>query len=148
MLVNDHQSVAFRAAYLITGDSGEAEDVTQEAFFKAYLSLSSFRSGSSFRPWLLKIVTNEASNSQMTPEQLVLASERSRYLLTALRQLSPADQAVIACKYLLELNEAEIAEFLGRPRGTVKSRLSRALQRLRDSLTDLQTEVIGIGTTE
>ena len=169
--MREHQGIAFRAAYLITGDSSEAEDVIQEAFVKAYQSLSGFRSGHDFRPWLLKIVANEARNRRLsaqgrgfreltwgrksmangtplTPEHLVLASERRRYLLAAIRQLPPQDQTVIAYRYLLELDEAEIASILQRPRGTVKSRLYRALKRLRESLTDQEIEVPGIGVAE
>jgi RNA polymerase sigma factor (sigma-70 family) len=170
-LVREHQKVALRVAYLVTGDSSEAEDVIQEAFVKAYQTLSRFRPGNDFRPWLIRIVTNEAKSRQLstrrrglreatwgrrsltggailTPENLVLASERHRYLLAALRQLPSEDQTIIAYRYLLELDEAEVAEVLGRPRGTVKSRLSRALRRLRDSLTDQQIEVLGIGALE
>ena len=138
---------------------------------KAYQSLSGFRSGHDFRPWLLKIVTNEARNhglsarrrgfremawgrgsmasgAPLTPEHLALASERRRYLLAAIRQLSPRDQTVITCRYLLELDEAEVASILGKPRGTVKSRLARALKRLRESLTEQEIEVLGIGAAE
>src|ERR671938_805710 len=61
-LVRMHQAVAFRAAYLVTGDAPEAEDATQEAFVKAYRALDRFRPGAPFRPWLLAIVTNEARN--------------------------------------------------------------------------------------
>ena len=78
----------------------------------------------------------------------MLASEQRRYLLAALGRLSTADQAIIAYRYLLELDESEVAAILGRPRGTVKSRLSRALSRLRESLTDQQVEVLGMGAME
>jgi RNA polymerase sigma factor (sigma-70 family) len=61
-LVHAHQAVAFRAAYLATGDAPEAEDATQEAFIKVYRALDRFRPGAPFRPWLLAIVTNEARN--------------------------------------------------------------------------------------
>jgi hypothetical protein len=59
-LVRMHQAVTFRAAYLVTGDASEAED-PQEAFVKAYRALGRFRPGAPFRPWLLAIVSNEAS---------------------------------------------------------------------------------------
>jgi RNA polymerase sigma-70 factor (ECF subfamily) len=61
-LVRMHQAVAFRAAYLVTGDGPDAEDAMQEAFIKAYRALGRFRPGAPFRPWLLAIVTNEARN--------------------------------------------------------------------------------------
>ncbi len=62
------------------------------------------------------------------------ASERREQLLDALGRLGEADRLVIACRYLLELSEAETAAALGCPKGTVKSRLSRALGRLRAEL--------------
>ncbi|HEX2186328.1 MAG TPA: sigma factor, partial [Chloroflexota bacterium] len=57
-----YQEVAFRTAYLLTGDGAEAEDAAQEAFIKAYYALGRFRPGAPFRPWLLQIVANEARN--------------------------------------------------------------------------------------
>ena len=65
-LVQKHQKIAFKVAYLITGDGAEAEDVVQDAFVKAYQSLARFRGGHSFRPWLVKIVTNEAKSRRVS----------------------------------------------------------------------------------
>jgi RNA polymerase sigma-70 factor (ECF subfamily) len=61
-----HQQVAFRAAYLITNDAAEAEDAAQDAFVKAFYALDRFRDGAPFRPWLLRIVANEARNRRRT----------------------------------------------------------------------------------
>lgn len=152
-----HQAVAFRAAYLVTGDAQEAEDATQEAFVKAYRALSRFRPGASFRPWLLTIVANEARNRRrsagrranlilraaqegpslvgaVSPEVALVASEKREVLLSSLGQLSEGDRLVISCRYFLELSEEETAATLGCARGTVKSRLSRALVRLRERM--------------
>jgi RNA polymerase sigma factor (sigma-70 family) len=154
-LVRMHQAVAFRAAYLVTGDAQEAEDATQEAFVKAYRALARFRPGAPFRPWLLTIVANEARNRRrsagrranltlrasqegssvaaaVSPEAAVVASERREELLSSLEELSEGDRLVISCRYFLELSEEETAATLGCARGTVKSRLSRALVRLRE----------------
>src|SRR2546428_6804004 len=57
-----YQQVAFRTAYVITGSSPDAEDAAQEGFVKAYRALYRFRLGSDLRPWLLRIVANEARN--------------------------------------------------------------------------------------
>jgi RNA polymerase sigma-70 factor, ECF subfamily len=156
--VTQHQELAFRAAYLITGDAAEAQDAAQEAFVKAYYALPRFRSGSPFRPWLLRIVANEARNRRLAgarranlalraaddgprpadidaPEAAALAAERRASLLRALNDLREDDRLVIAYRYFSELTEAEMAELLGVARGTVKSRLSRALGRLRERLT-------------
>jgi hypothetical protein len=61
-LVRNHQTAAFRTAYLITGDASEAEDAAQEAFVKAYRALGRFQTGAPLRPWLLAVVANEAKN--------------------------------------------------------------------------------------
>jgi RNA polymerase sigma-70 factor (ECF subfamily) len=155
-LVRRYQDVAVRTAHLIAPD-GDAEDAAQEAFVKAWAALDRFRAGSPFRPWLLRIVANEARNRRRSagrrsglalrvaedrpsgdaapsPESAVLAHERRAALLGALGGLRDGDREVIAARYLLDLSEAETAEALGIPRGTVKSRLSRALDRLRAAL--------------
>src|SRR5881409_4424731 len=61
-IVQRYQQVAFRTAYVITGSAAEAEDAAQEGFVKAYRALGRFRPGAPFRPWVLRIVANEARN--------------------------------------------------------------------------------------
>lgn len=61
-IVRRYQQVAFRTAYMITGSAAEAEDAAQEGFVKAYRALNRFRPGAEPRPWLLRIVANEARN--------------------------------------------------------------------------------------
>ncbi len=156
-LVRRYQEIAYRTAYLLGGGASEAEDAAQEAFTKAYYALSRFRQGAPFRPWLLRIVANEARNRRRSsgrraalalrvhedrrptdaapsPEVAVLAHERRMALLQALAALRDEDRQVIQCRFLLDLSEAETAAALDCPRGTVKSRLSRALARLRAEL--------------
>jgi RNA polymerase sigma-70 factor (ECF subfamily) len=153
-IVQRYQQMAFRTAYVITGSAADAEDAAQDAFVKAYRGLSSFRPGSEPRPWLLKIVTNEARNrvrsigrrqkvelrlaegfrpggAAPSPEAAALAAEASKRLLGLVNELSDEDRLVIASRYFLELSGEETAAALGIPEGTVKSRLSRALSRLR-----------------
>jgi RNA polymerase sigma factor (sigma-70 family) len=159
-LVHRHASVAVRTAALL-GAGGDAEDVVQEAFVKAYGSLDRFRPGAPFRPWLLKIVANETRNLHRSsgrraareqrswalterllltrsddPAEATLSQERQEALVRGLSRLSPPHRQVVTCRYLLDLDEAESAAVLGWPRGTVKSRLHRALARLRDVLDD------------
>lgn len=156
-LVKRYQGIAHRTAYLVTGGAAEAEDAAQVAFTKAYYALSRFRAGAPFRPWLLQIVANEARNLRRSagrraglelrlaedrrradaapsPEAAVLAGEPRRELVEALNELREADRLVIGYRYLLDLSEAETAKVLGCAPGTVKSRLSRALARLREAL--------------
>jgi RNA polymerase sigma factor (sigma-70 family) len=153
-LVRRYQDVAFRTALVIAGAAADAEDAAQEGFVKAWHALPRFRVGAPFRPWLLAIVANEARNRRRSgrrqddlalrvaedrpsgdaapsPEAAALATERRRLLLAAINRLPEADRQVIACRYFLELSEAEMAAALGCRPGTVKSRLSRALARLR-----------------
>ena len=153
-LVQAYQGIAFRTAYLIAGDATEAEDAAQEGFVKAFYALNRFRAGAPFRPWVLQIVANEARNRRRSagrrtalvmrtaaqapsgeaapsPEAAVISGEEQRALLTALNTLKEEDRLVIGCRYFLELSEEETAAALGWRRGTVKSRLSRALDRLR-----------------
>jgi RNA polymerase sigma factor (sigma-70 family) len=155
--VRGHQAVAFRTAYLITGDASEAEDAAQEAFVKAYHTLWRFRQGAPFRPWLLTIVANEAKNRRkaagrranlvlraagkdphsnlcLSAEAAVVAAERRSELLAALDTLRQEDRLVIGFRYFLDLSVAETAATLGCAQGTVKSRLSRAIGRLRERM--------------
>jgi RNA polymerase sigma factor (sigma-70 family) len=157
LLVRQYQDVVVRVAYLVTGDAAEAEDVAQDAFIKAYYALPRFHPASPFRPWLFQIVANEARNrrrsagrrahlamraadessvpeSEPSPEAVALADEQRRGLLDAVNQLRDEDRQAIAYRYFLDLSEGEMADALGCARGTVKSRLSRALGRLREQL--------------
>jgi RNA polymerase sigma factor (sigma-70 family) len=160
-LVRRYQEAAVRLAYPIVGAPGEAEDAVQDAFVKAYYALDRFRPGMPFRPWLLRIVTNEARNRRKaagrrahlalrmaqdrpsgdavpSPEASVLEEEERRVLLEAVNTLSEKDRVVIAYRYFLEMSEEEMAESLGWARGTVKSRLSRAVRRLRGVLSEVE----------
>jgi RNA polymerase sigma factor (sigma-70 family) len=155
-LVRRYQDLAVRTAYVVAGPS-EAQDAAQEAFVKAFRALPRFRPDAPFRPWLLRIVANEAINRRRagrrfaglairaaegrpqedaapSPEGAALEQERHRELLAAINRLGTGDRLVIAYRYWFELSEIEMAQALGCPRGTVKSRLSRALKRLRAGL--------------
>jgi RNA polymerase sigma-70 factor (ECF subfamily) len=160
-LVRRYQDVAFRVAYSILRSAEDAEDAAQEGFVRAYRALASgrFREGALVRPWLLTIVANAArtrravtarrptltlsavathpaDDSARSPEAVALIAEQRRELLDAVNALRDDDQRVIAYRYFLDLSEAETADLLGCARGTVKSRLSRALGRLRQRLAN------------
>ena len=57
-----YQGIAFRTAWLVAGNAADAEEAAQDGFVKAYRALWRFRTGAPFKPWLLRIVTNEARN--------------------------------------------------------------------------------------
>jgi len=143
-------------AWLVVRDAGEAEEAVQDAFVKAWYALPSFRPGAPFRPWILRIVSNEAKNharsarrrealalragaartedATASPEVTALAHEDAAMLARGLARLNERDRLVIAYRYLFDLSEGEIAVTLGVRPGTVKSRLSRAMARFRDVL--------------
>jgi RNA polymerase sigma factor (sigma-70 family) len=156
-LVHRYQGIAFRTAYVVAGSAADAEDAAQDAFVKAYRALGRFRPGAPFRPWLLQIVANEARNRRRSagrrtglelrlaaegpsgdaapsPEAALVASERRAELLAALERLREDERLVVACRFFLDLSEEETAAALGIRKGTVKSRQSRALARLREEL--------------
>jgi RNA polymerase sigma-70 factor, ECF subfamily len=155
-LVHAYQGIAFRTAYLLVRNAAEAEDAAQEAFVKAFRALGRFRSGEPLKPWLLRIVANEAHNRRRSgarrealasraaaesrsgeaapsPEAAILDAERREQLLAAVDTLPEPQRLVISCRYFLDLSEEETASVLGLRRGTVKSRTARALERLREA---------------
>ena len=159
-LVRRYQDVAMRTAYLVAPEA-DAADAVQDAFVKAYAALPRFREGAPVKPWLLRIVANEGRNRRRSaarraglaeraarveapdrtvgsPESAFLATETRKTLFAALSALRDEDREVIGARYLLDLSEAETAETLGLRRGTVKSRTSRALGRLRVVLVQLE----------
>jgi len=162
VLVARYTLPAHRAAFLL-GAGEEADDVVQEAFVKAFRHLSRFRAGEPFGPWLLRIVANETRNLTRSrrrraaltlrlagpditppdgPVDEVLAGERRAGLMAAVNALPERERQVLVCRYFLDLSEAETAQVLACPLGSVKSRTWRALNRLRGSLLpDQQTRI-------
>jgi len=155
-LVARYQKIAVRVAHVMCG-ADDAGDVAQEAFVKAWQALGRFREGAAFRPWLLTIVANEARNTRRaagrrarlalraaegrpsvdaapSTEEAALGEERRQLVLAAVATLSDAHRDVISCRFFAGLSESETAVVLGCRRGTVKSRLSRALAGLRSHL--------------
>ena len=155
-LVHAYQGIAFRTAYVIARNAADAEEAAQDGFVKAWRALGRFRAGAPFRPWLLQIVANEARNRRRSggrrahlalrvateessggaappPEAALLSAEQREQLLAAVNELPEDQRSVISLRYFLGLSEHEVAETLGVPQGTVKSRTARALERLRES---------------
>jgi RNA polymerase sigma-70 factor (ECF subfamily) len=156
-LVRRYEATAVRVASVVCGSDG-AEDAAQEGFIRAYRSLEKFDAGRPFRPWLLRIVVNVAKNrvrsehrhlqlSLRTPHtdvsddaapEALLADERRQALARAIARLPQRDRVMIACRWFEDMTEREIADTLGIRPGTVKSRLSRAMTRLRAELEELE----------
>ncbi len=159
-LIGMHQQIAHRVATGMMGSGGDADDVVQDACVKAFTRLDQFDPHRSFRAWLLAIVANEARNRHrasarygaMTlrgavrddaqaepwtdPAAAQALAESRQVLATAVASLPMRDREVVALRYFAELTEAETAQALECPLGTVKSRLSRALDRLRAVMTE------------
>ena len=156
-LVREHEQAAFRVAYVLLGSAADAEDVAQEAFVKAYRALGRFRAGSPFRPWLLRIVGNEARNHRRAAGRRSVPSgsgararagaERvsrrttsssgaraARHLLAAVDALAEGERTAILARYVIGLTDEETAAALGVPRATVKMRAWRGLKKLRREL--------------
>jgi RNA polymerase sigma factor (sigma-70 family) len=153
-IVQAYQGIAFRTAYLITGNAADAEDAAQDGFVKAYYALGRFRRGAPLRPWLLQIVANEARNRRRSagrreglalrvatqepsgdaapsPESALLDAERRSGLLERMNELPEEQRLCLALRYFLDMSEEETANVLDVRPGTVKSRTARALERLR-----------------
>src|SRR3954468_15260028 len=144
-LYRRHWPGAHRAAYLVVHDAAAAEDIAQEAFLAAIRTLDRFDRGRPFGPWLNRIVVNRAIDwararalrreTAAEPEAEPAAPDTgssvySDEVLAALRALSPDHRAVVVLRYLFDYTPGEISKALGLPRGTVNSRLRRALDRL------------------
>lgn len=143
-LYSAHWRGAHRAAYLVVHDAAAAEDIAQDAFLAAVDALDHFDRRRPFAPWLHRIVINKAIDwarrealrreiddpaGQPGPEAPPEAIGGE--MMDALAQLPPEQRAVVVLRYLLEYTPGEIARMLELPRGTVNSRLRRALDRLR-----------------
>jgi RNA polymerase sigma-70 factor (ECF subfamily) len=175
-LVHKYQVRAARAAYLITCDRALAEDIVQAAFLRAYERIGQFDAGRPFGPWFLRSVVNDAvkaatrrerqvsleassdgeqasladllADPSPGPDDLMEAAELRQTVWATLGKLPPAQRAAIVLRYYLGLSEAEMADELACPTGTVKWRLHAARKRLRTLLCPLWPAVSGSGRGE
>lgn len=169
-LLERHQQMAFRVAYLLVRDTDSAQDVTQDAFLRAHRALHTFREGEPFRPWLLRIVSNLAKNELRSRARrarlrervtrwmpthddgdsgdlvrVVLEADRRAAVRGLLEEAPEADREVLLLRYVADLSEAEMADVLGVAPGTVKSRLSRARARLRERIEAVHPWLVPVG---
>jgi RNA polymerase sigma-70 factor (ECF subfamily) len=149
-LMRAHQEPVFRLAYLLLGDPDEAEDIAQETFVRAYRALNGFDLERPLRPWLLRIASNLAHNrhrsigrylaaltrfARQDPDAIkqttFKAEDEGQALWQAVQQMAEPFQEVIYLRYFLDMSEIEMVDALDVPPGTIKSRLHRALTKLR-----------------
>jgi len=159
-LVQRHQVEAVQTAYLIVGDRYLAEDIAQASFLKAVERIHQFKDGRPFRPWILRIVTNDAIKASLRarkhlsldaaqelneslawlrdanpgPEELVDTAENRRMVWEALQQLTAKQRAVVVMRYFLGMKAREISKELYRPLSSVKWSLHAAKEHLRSIL--------------
>jgi RNA polymerase sigma-70 factor, ECF subfamily len=148
-LVERYDRAVYHLAYRTLRDQEEARDVAQEAFFKAYRSLRTFKPGSKFSTWIFAITYHACcdrlarrkrySNEELPeradpgagPEQEAIAGDEARRLRAAIEALPEKYRTVITLYHLQGRQYDEIAEVLGMPMGTVKTHLFRAKEQLR-----------------
>ena len=161
-LVQEHYVLVYNTAYRMLGSADLAEDATLEAFTRAYRSLDRFRGEAAFSTWLYRIVTNvcldhvrvagpptlsldagvgedgeqqrEIPDDRLGPAQVAEQRERQRLVHRALQQLSEEHRAVLVLYDLNGFAYEEVAQILGVPVGTIKSRLNRARHALKQEL--------------
>ncbi len=152
-LVERHQLRALRLAYHITRDPESARDVVADAFLAVFEHIGDSDQTRPFEPWFVRIVTNRAISAARKasrdrkllsligrerepsdPEAEAVRNESQRALAEAIKSLPPNERAALALRYFLDLNERGIAETLGWPIGTVKTRLHRGRAHLRQRL--------------
>jgi RNA polymerase sigma-70 factor, ECF subfamily len=156
-LIRPYEGVAYRVAAAITGRNADAEEAMQNGFVKAYRSLHRFRVGAAFKPWLLRIVVNEAHNVLRAErrharlatraaerhetaiagaDEAVLAREEVERVLSSLARLPDADRLALALRYFAELPDGEAAELAGTSKEAYRVRLVRARKRLQALLEE------------
>lgn len=161
-LVKKYRIKMFNLAYSITRDSDSADDLAQEVFIKAFVSLSKFKSRSGFGTWLYRIAVNSSMDhlrkelkfkkavSKASASETIFhddvtkkqekeekREDKRRLLHKALRSLPEKHQIILTLRDVQGLSYREVASTLGISSGTVDSRLHRARQRLRKKLISL-----------
>jgi RNA polymerase sigma-70 factor, ECF subfamily len=161
-LVMAYQGTAYNVAYRVMGQRETAADACQEAFIKAYQAIKQYRGGS-FKSWLMRIVTNtcydqlrykgrrpasslddiadnpdehnaKLVNGAERPEEQLLRGELGDFIQESINHLAADQRVVLVLSDVQGFSYQEIADIIEQPVGTVKSRLSRARQHLRDFL--------------
>ncbi len=158
-VVRTHRNRVYGLAYRLTGNRHDAEDLTHDAFLRVFKALPSYRPQrpGSFEAWLYRITTNlfldrvrRQRRLRMEPlleelgqrlgrvpsaEQIVLDSSLTRELRRAIQTLSPEYRAAVVLSDLEGLSYEQVAETLGVPLGTVRSRIHRGRSQLREALS-------------
>ena len=166
-LVERHGRSVFRQAFRLTGNEGDAEDVVQETFLKAYRKLHDFESRANFATWLYRIAANcaydllrararrpedpiEVEGEPLrivaptpSPERLAVAEEVRRRVAAALARLTPAERTAFVLRHHEGRSIAEIGAALGLDTSATKHSVFRAVRKMREALQPLAEGVSG-----
>jgi len=154
ILIGQHRCLLFGTAYLMTHDRDLAEDAIQEALIQIWKKLPSLHFQASLKSWMVRIVVNEVkqqfrkkrlntvpleqafdlTDTSIESEMSMMRNEDHRCLREALELLSSEHREAVVLRYYADLTVPEISAVLNQPEGTIKSRLSRALNRLEEIL--------------
>jgi len=163
-LLQRFQQPAYNLAYRLLNDSSDASDVVQEVFLKVFRNVGRFRRQSSLKTWIYRITVNEAHNQrrwffrhrsrevgldaepeqtrsrnvpdcEQSPFEYTFDRERQELIENALAQINPLFREVVVLRDIEDLSYEEIAEVLQISLGTVKSRILRGREALKDGLT-------------
>ncbi|HSP06829.1 MAG TPA: sigma-70 family RNA polymerase sigma factor [Acidobacteriota bacterium] len=161
VLVAEYERPIVRFLYRYLGNMEEAKEVCQDVFVKIFRGIPSFQNQSSLKTWIYRITLNAVLNEKRRwyqrlrdrflglegvtrtiacsvpdPELSLTMSDRTRAIAIALKRLRPDHRAILVLRDLEGLSYQEIAEALGLPLGTVKSRLARARQEMKDAIRE------------
>ena len=169
-LVLHYQGQIYRLCFRMTGNSEDAQDMTQEAFLKAWKNLSTFQFDSAFSTWLYRLASNccldllrsmkrkptvsltaetededgeiiDVADDAPSPEEEAIVSQERDDLRKALALLDDEQRQILILRVVNDLSYTEIAEVLNIKEGTVKSRLSRARDNLRKKLDEIGNKI-------
>ncbi len=147
-LVEEHYEAVYRFCYYFMGSKQDAEDLTQEVFIKANKKLSTLQSESSAKSWLLQIARNKCIDRKRWWKRLFALKEQvgaiqlqsshspdmKIMLEKALNLLSARQKEVFICRHFMDYSTEQTAELLGINSGSVKSHLSRAIEKMSKEL--------------
>ena len=160
-LILHHQGLVYHFLFHFMGNADDAADITQETFINVYRKLSQYNQSQPFTSWLMTIARNLAishhrkhSATPIDPEILanvikdfvagpeveIVTREDCQELRNALQRLPDQLREVLVMRYLLDIPLQQIAEMLGIPEGTAKSRIFKARQDLREILSRLDSK--------
>jgi RNA polymerase sigma-70 factor (ECF subfamily) len=150
LIFDQYRNLVYRTAFLILGNSDEAEDALQETFLKAYRYLETYKpSKGAFSTWLYRITVNHCLRQRRKLSRIIKPLETyndefkqvhsshedklsvEQVVLQMINRLSNKLRIVVILRYFLDLSYLEISQVLDIPIGTVKSRLNRALKNVR-----------------